>query len=178
EAWSVGSHTLDWKLGTLNTGVLLLSSFTAAQAVRYAQLGERGKVQLNLIITFLCAAGFMVIKAMEYNHKFHVGFFPGSHFAPTTEGLEELGKAISASHYGTGGIPYHIRSFFGLYFVMTGLHGLHVLIGMGLIVWMLVRNARGEFTKDFWTPIDIFALYWHLVDLIWIFLFPLIYLID
>ncbi len=178
EAWSVGSHTLSWKLGTLNTCVLLISSFTAAQAVRHAQLGERGKVQSYLIVTFVCAAAFMVIKYFEYTHKFHVGFFPGQYFNPTTEGYEEIARAIGASHYGTGELPYHIRSYFGLYFVMTGLHGVHVLIGMGLIVWMLIRNARGEFTKDFWTPIDIFALYWHLVDLVWIFLFPLMYLID
>jgi cytochrome c oxidase subunit 3 len=180
EAWSVGSHLLDWRMGALNTCVLLLSSFTAAQAVRYAQLGDRGKVQINLLITLLCAGGFMVVKYLEYTHKFHVGFFPGQYFAPNEHGLEEIAHAASplVSHHGHGGVPYHLRSFFGLYFVMTGLHGIHVLIGMGVIAWIMVRNARGEFSKDFFTPVDLVALYWHLVDLIWIFLFPLLYLID
>jgi cytochrome c oxidase subunit 3 len=180
EAWSVGSHLLDWRMGALNTCVLLFSSFTAAQAVRYAQLGERGKVQINLLITLLCAAAFMVVKYLEYSHKFHVGFFPGKFFAPNEHGLAEIAEKASplVSHYGTGTAPFHLRSFFGLYFVMTGLHGIHVLIGMGIIGWVMARNARGEFSKEFWTPVDLVALYWHIVDLVWIFLFPLLYLID
>ena len=102
-------------------------------------------------------------------------------------GIEELSHAVLGAHNaGAGAVvdgaamtyPYHLRSFFGIYFVMTGVHGLHVLIGIGIMVWIILRNERGEFSKDFFTPVDLVALYWHLVDLIWIYLFPLLYLID
>jgi len=179
-AWSVGSHLLDWRMGFLNTCVLLLSSFTAAQAVAEAQKGNKQKTTLLLAATIVLAGAFMVVKYFEYKHKFHVGFFPGEYFAPNAEGLEEIAHAAGLAHGTHGAVeaPYHLRSFFGVYFVLTGLHGLHVLIGMGIFLWIIARNQKGEFSKDFWTPVDLSALYWHLVDLIWIFLFPLLYLID
>ncbi|MCA9530183.1 MAG: cytochrome c oxidase subunit 3 family protein [Myxococcales bacterium] len=176
-AFSVGSHLLDWKMGMLNTLILLTSSFTAAQAVSYAQRGMPKRVGWMLILTILLAAGFMVVKYFEWNHKFHVGFLPGAHFKPDAEGMVAIGDAVKLAFHG-GGIGYHLRTFFGLYFVMTGLHGLHVLIGMGILAWIWVRNHRGEFSSEYWTPIEITALYWHLVDLVWIFLFPFLYLID
>jgi cytochrome c oxidase subunit III len=184
EAFSVGSHLLNWKWGALNTFVLLISSFTAAQAVRYSQIGDRSKTSLMLVLTILCAIGFMVVKYIEYTHKIHVGILPGRHFAPTAEGIEEVRHAVNVAHAmqdipeAMRGAPYHLRSFFGIYFVMTGLHGLHVVIGIGIMAWVLLRNMRGEFSAKFFTPVDLAALYWHLVDLIWIFLFPLVYLID
>ncbi|MFO0693582.1 MAG: cytochrome c oxidase subunit 3 family protein [Polyangiales bacterium] len=177
EAFSVGSHLLNWKMGALNTFVLLISSFTAAQAVRYSQLGDRGKTGAMLLVTIACAGIFMVVKYFEYTHKFHVGLLPGKYFAPNAEGMEEIVAAVGNAHH-SGGIPYHLRSFFGIYFVMTGLHGLHVLIGIGIIFWVWLRNQRGEFSSEFFTPVDLVALYWHLVDLIWIYLFPFLYLID
>ena len=202
EAFSVGSHLLNPIMGGINTCVLLISSFTAAMAVRYAQIGEQKRVTQMLVISLLCAFGFMIIKYFEYTHKFHVGFLPGKYFLcpnfslnaagictvpPDPHGLAELSDAvINASKAGVGSVvdgvavnyPYHLRSFFGIYFVMTGVHGLHVLIGIGVMVWIILRNERGEFSKDFFTPVDLVALYWHLVDLIWIYLFPLLYLID
>ncbi len=180
EAWSVGSHLLDWKMGFLNTCVLLLSSWTAAMAVSQAQQGKKKETSLYLAVTVLFAGVFMVVKYFEYQHKFHVGFFPGGYFEPTAEGLREI-SAASMNSFATGGesvLPYHLRSWFGIYFVLTGLHGLHVVIGMGLMIWVIFRNQRGEFSKEWWTPVDFVALYWHLVDLVWIFLFPLLYLID
>ncbi len=176
-AFSVGSHLLDWRMGALNTVVLLLSSFTAAMAVRSSQQGNQKQTSTYLIITIVCAFAFMVVKYFEYSHKIHVGILPGSLWNPTAEGLEEV-KAAAATSYVGEGLPYHIRTFFGIYFVMTGLHGIHVLVGIGVFIWILKRNMRGEFTREHFTAVDISALYWHLVDLIWIYLFPLLYLID
>ena len=184
-AFSVGSHLLDWRLGTLNTCVLLLSSFTAAMAVRSAQLGEGAKPGFNrttqwLVATVVLACVFLVVKYIEYSHKIHLGTLPGDYFRPTAEGVEELERAIAhtPAELGVREVPYHIRSFLGLYFIMTGVHGLHVLIGIGVFVWLARKAARGQFTDEYFTPVDLGALYWHLVDLIWIYLFPLLYLID
>lgn len=166
QAFSDGSHLLDSTMGLINTCVLLLSSLTAALAVRSAQKRDKQMVSVYLIITILCAFGFMIIKYLEYTHKFHVGYLPGIHFNPT-----EFPAGIEA-------VDYHTRSFFGVYFMMTGVHGVHVVVGIGVMIWMLIRNQRGEFENGYFTPIDLAALYWHLVDLIWIYLFPLLYLID
>lgn len=180
EAFSVGSHLLDWKMGGLNTVVLLTSSLTAALAVRSAQVGNRGQTNTYLIATIVLAGAFMVVKYFEYSHKIHAGLLPGSLWNPHGEGVEEVRHAINAAanSAGDGMLPYQIRTFFGIYFVMTGLHGLHVLIGMGLMVWMIMRNNKGAFSPEYNTPVDLTALYWHLVDLVWIYLFPLLYLID
>ncbi|MDH5491139.1 MAG: cytochrome c oxidase subunit 3 family protein [Myxococcales bacterium] len=177
EAFSIGSHLLDWRMGAANTVVLLLSSFTAAMAVRSAQVGDRKATGNYLLLTMVFAAVFMVVKYFEYAHKIHVGFLPGGHFAPTEEGMRELAEAVGTSFHGEG-VAYHLRSYFGIYFVMTGIHGLHVLVGIGLMFWLWLKNRRGEFSKEYFTPVDCTALYWHLVDLIWIYLFPLLYLID
>lgn len=166
EAWSVGSHELDWKMGTVNTLVLLFSSLTAVLAVRSAQLGERAKTSMYILVTIACACIFLVVKYFEYSHKFHAGLLPGEHFAPV------------AGHTVATVFPPGSAAFFSVYFMATGVHGLHVIIGIGVLFWIFLRNQRGEFTKDFWTPVDLVALYWHLVDLIWIYLFPFLYLID
>ena len=166
EAWSVGSHELDWKLGTANTLVLLFSSLTAVLAVRSAQLGERKKTSMYILITIACACIFLVVKYFEYTHKFHAGLLPGNYFAPV------------AGHTNSTVFPPGSASFFSVYFMATGVHGIHVLVGIGVLLWIWRRNESGEFTKDFWTPVDLVALYWHLVDLIWIYLFPFLYLID
>jgi cytochrome c oxidase subunit 3 len=164
-------------MGGANTIVLLFSSFTAAMGVRSSQLGRRKATSTFLAITIACAFIFLVVKYFEYGHKFHAGLLPGKFFGhpmegifgpiPTGENLEEAAE-----------LPARAHIFFSLYFVMTGVHALHVIVGIGVLIWMFVRNQRGEFSKDYFTPIDISALYWHLVDLIWIYLFPLLYLID
>lgn len=182
EAFSLGSRLLDWRWGTLNTFVLLISSFTAAQAVATAQVGDRKKTTIYLLITLACAFGFMIIKYIEYTHKFHVGFLPGRFFQPTEEGWVEI-AAAAQNAYGMESAPpgtyaNHVRSYLGIYFAGTGLHAIHVSIGIGLMIWVLIRNLKGEFTAEFWTPVDLVALYWHLVDLIWIYMFPFLYLID
>jgi cytochrome c oxidase subunit III len=182
EAWSLGSRLLDWRLGMLNTFVLLISSFTAAQAVASAQRGEQKKTTIYLAITLACAAAFMVVKYFEYSHKIHIGLLPGRLFNPTEEGWAEMtvaaGNSFGMETAPAGTYANHLRSYLGLYFMATGLHGIHVLVGMGVITWIMLRNIRGEFTPEFWTPVDLVALYWHLVDLVWIYLFPFLYLID
>lgn len=158
EAFLEGSHHLSWKLGALNTVFLIASSFTMVMAVRSAQVNHR-KASINyLIATFGFALSFMCVKAVEYSAKIHHGLLPGRWFS--AEGVSD---------------KLHI--FFGIYFVATGLHGLHVLVGMGLIGWLIYRSIKGEFHSEFFTPLEMVGLYWHLVDLVWIFLFPLLYLI-
>jgi cytochrome c oxidase subunit 3 len=159
------SHQLDKVMGGTNTCVLLFSSFAAAMAVRSSQLGKQKQTGNWLLLTILCAFGFLLIKYFEYSHKFHTGLLPGQYFAP--HDLHGHGPPL----------PANAHIFFSIYFVMTGLHGLHVVIGIGILVWIYIRNARGDFSKEFFTPVDISALYWHLVDLVWIYLFPLLYLV-
>ena len=114
---------------------------------------------MMLLATLAFAAGFLVIKYFEYGHKFHDGLLPGQFF------------------HATGFHTAHPSVFFSIYFTMTGIHGLHVVIGMGLIMWILLRNQKGEFSGRFYAPVEGVGLYWHLVDLVWIFLFPLLYLV-
>ena len=153
---------LDWRLGGLNTIVLLTSSLTVALAVREAQLREPDgpvfKMVAYLFVTIVCAGAFLAIKYVEYSHKIHEGYLPGRLFSG--EGLMDQAQL-----------------FFSIYFCMTGLHGFHVLIGVGLLTWILLRAKRGDFHKDYYVSLENAGLYWHLVDLIWIYLFPLLYLI-
>jgi cytochrome c oxidase subunit 3 len=146
-------------LGGTNTVVLIVSSLTMALAIRSMQLGHKKQTIWFLLATFLLASTFMVIKYFEYTHKIHLGQLPGHWYSFT----------------GVEGTNPHI--FFSAYFLMTGLHGFHVLGGMGLILWLIIRTNKGHFSPDYYTPIEMTGLYWHLVDLIWIFLFPLFYLI-
>lgn len=164
-------HFLDKKMGALNTVVLLFSSLMAALAVRSAQTGKRTQTTLYLVVTLLCAAGFLVVKYFEYSHKIHDGLLPGYYFG-------HPGFDLSKSSAVAAQLPPRANMFFGLYFVMTGLHGLHVLVGMGILTWVLVKNLRGAFSPQYFTPVDVGALYWHLVDLVWIYLFPLLYLVS
>ena len=139
---------------------------TAVLAVRSAQLGKKGEVSAYILVTIACACVFLVVKYFEYSHKFEAGLLPGHYFAPV------------AGHTHSNIFPPGSAAFFSVYFMATGVHGVHVVVGIGVLFWIWLRNQRGEFTKDFWTPVDLVALYWHLVDLIWIYLFPFLYLID
>ena len=158
------SHQLNKLMGGANTIVLLFSSLTAALAVRSSQVGNKKATSRFLLITMVCACAFLVIKFFEYRHKFETGCLPGPYFHP-----HEL------SHGAT--LPGNAHIFYSIYFMMTGVHGVHVLIGIGVIFWIWRRNERGDFSKEYFTPVDLVALYWHLVDLVWIYLFPLLYLI-
>lgn len=151
---------LDVSLGALNTVVLLFSSLTVVLAIHAAQQNKKKWVVINLVITIACAATFLVVKYFEYSHKFHAGLLPGMYF---TNGV------ISN--------PDQAHIYFGIYFLMTGLHGIHVLIGVIVLTWLLLRTIRGDFSSQYYLPLELGGLYWHLVDVIWIFLFPLLYLI-
>ncbi len=161
DMFAEGAKSLDWKMGFVNTLVLIFSSFTMAISISYIQKNEQKKAVIALGTTVLCGAIFMVIKYFEYAHKFHLGLLPGKF-------LDVAG--VGAEHANLG-------LYFGFYYCMTGLHGLHVLIGMGLITWCMIRTMRGDFHGQYWIPVEGVGLFWHIVDLIWIFLFPLLYLV-
>jgi cytochrome c oxidase subunit 3 len=231
--------------GTVNTFLLISSSFTMAWGVRAAQLNQQKLLITCLVLTLLGAAGFLVVKSIEYTNKWDEHVWVGSwnrfnadndasyatppppqpivrstpdlpppapsatavaddanagvdisqtkprydygldqHLqvgvsapkteekpVPEAEEIDERYKALSASD------QWHVSTFFSCYFLMTGLHGIHVIVGMGLISWLLIRALKKDFSSEYFTPVDLIGLYWHLVDLIWIFLFPLLYLI-
>ena len=156
-----GATFLDWKLGALNTVVLLISSLTMALSIYYVQKAKNAKAQLCLWLTLLCGFIFMGVKYIEYSHKLHLGLAPGGLFSYTEAATLE-------------GLPL----YFSFYYCMTGLHGLHVLIGMLLIFWMIIRAKKKHFNPSYYTPLECVGLFWHLVDLIWIYLFPLLYLVE
>ncbi|OQW50582.1 MAG: cytochrome C oxidase subunit III [Proteobacteria bacterium SG_bin7] len=155
-----GSRSLNWKLGMLNTGVLILSSFTMAMGIYYLQHNQKIKAVINLWITVACGAVFMVVKYFEWTHKFEHGIKAGKFF--TAHDFSYSNQAL----------------YYSLYYTMTGLHGTHVLVGMGLIIWVAIKAAKGHFGSHYYTPVEGVGIFWHLVDLIWIYLFPLLYLID
>jgi cytochrome c oxidase subunit 3 len=153
-------HHLDKVMGGINTLVLITSSLTMALAVRSAQTANQKATTILLALTIFCAFIFLVVKYFEYSHKIHEGLLPGGMF--TAEGFLH---------------PKQASIFFAVYFMMTGVHGLHVVIGIGLITWILVRNTKGHFSGRYYSPVENVGLYWHLVDLVWIYLFPLLYLV-
>ncbi len=159
DSWVEGGALLDWKMGAINTIVLLFSSFTMALAVRETQLGNNKKALKLVVVTTLCAFAFLVIKYFEYSGKIHHGLFP------------------SEAMWSYDAQTNNLRLFMVVYFIMTGLHGIHILIGIGLMFWLMKRLKNEEFSKDYYTAVEGVGLYWHIVDLIWIYLFPLMYLI-
>ena len=159
--FALASSSLNVYIGAANTVVLLCSSFTMVLAVRAAQLGQRKAIVAFLILTLILGGVFLGVKAYEWNEKFQEHHVPGPSFH--LEGTNEQG---------------HAQLFFSLYFAMTGLHALHMVIGVGILSYMIWEAKQGVFNSEYYTPVDISGLYWHFVDIIWIFLFPLLYLID
>jgi len=158
-AFRAASHELDVGLGTFNTIVLLTSSLTMALAVHGAQVSRRGMTIVCLILTMVLGSVFLGVKAYEYWHKWHEHLIPGPGFV---------------FH---GPDPHNAQLFFSLYFAMTGLHALHMVIGIGLLAILTLRTGQGMFNRLYYTPVEVSGLYWHFVDLVWIFLFPLLYLL-
>ena len=161
--FAVASSSLDVYIGAANTIVLLCSSLTMVLAVRAAALGRRNGVILFLILTLILGGVFLGVKAYEWNNKFVEHHVPGPSFH--FEGLspDQQGNA---------------QIFFSLYFAMTGLHALHMVIGVGILSTLIYQANKGKFSAAYMTPVDVSGLYWHFVDIIWIYLFPLLYLID
>jgi len=223
EVFVFGHHFLDKNLGALNTVILICSSLTAAWAVRAAQLKQIRMLKLMLVLTMLCAFGFLGVKGVEYEHKWKHGLLWASQYQPQGEhgeaedasGLETVESEegapaedgvtapavddadrskIPPAAEGPSGLvqedtegtesdaieiePANAQVFFSIYFLMTGLHGIHVLGGIGAFIWLLLGARRGDFDSGHFTRVDMVALYWHLVDLISIYLFLLLYLID
>ncbi|HLK62790.1 MAG TPA: cytochrome c oxidase subunit 3 family protein [Bryobacteraceae bacterium] len=162
--FAIASTSLNVYIGAANTVVLLCSSFTMVLAVRAAQLGQRRAIIVFLVLTLALGTVFLGVKAYEWKEKFEEHHIPGQ-AAFHLEG-------VSADQQG------HAQLFFSLYFAMTGLHALHMVIGAGILTVLIFQARRGKFTADYMTPVDVAGLYWHFVDIIWIFLFPLLYLID
>lgn len=247
EVFTYSSHYLNTLMGGVNTCVLILSSITMALAVRFAQTNKKNAMLICLVLTFMGAVGFMVIKYFEYSHKIHENLVWGKSFYvppeseegqaermilekplpsapaallvvnPATDAVPTLvttpvveASAIKAAssapkglatarqeakaehlpvaehdlalahptlHLADPKMPANSHMFFAIYYCMTGLHGIHVLAGMVMLGWLIWRGARGDFNSNYFTPVDVGGLYWHIVDLIWIFLFPLFYLI-
>ena len=161
--FAVASTSLDVYLGAANTIVLLCSSFTMVLAVRAAQLGRQRAIVVFLILTLLLGGVFLGVKAFEWKAKFEEHHIPGATFHLDKVAPDQQG---------------HAQLFFSLYFAMTGLHALHMVIGVGILTALIIQARKGKFTADYMTPVDVAGLYWHFVDIIWIFLFPLLYLID
>ncbi|MFZ0820512.1 MAG: cytochrome c oxidase subunit 3 family protein [Candidatus Acidiferrales bacterium] len=163
-AFEAGSRLLDIKLGATNTAVLIASSLTMALAVHAAQTGRRKALVTFLLLTMVLGATFLGIKYMEYAHKWENFLVPGIRFSPHLI----LPSGVT--------LP-NVQLFFCFYFAMTGLHALHMIIGLGLMAFLVGKALRGRFSKDYFTPVEVSGLYWHFVDIVWIFLFPLLYLI-
>ena len=167
--FGAASKTLDVRLGATNTVVLICSSLTVVLAVWAAQTGRRRMLVGNLALTLVLGLVFLGIKGIEYKQKFDENHVPGAsfHFDETIPG-----------HPDQHANPQHAQIFFALYFIMTGLHALHMIVGIGIFLWLLILAWKGRFTPEYNTPVEIGGLYWHFVDIIWIYLFPLLYLID
>jgi len=160
DTFRFASHTLNLTMGTINTIVLISSSFTVAMAHHMVKKGNNKAAAGLLVFTIICALAFLCIKAFEYQHKFAEGALPGKWFT-----FEEM-----------KGMP-GANMFFTIYFLTTGLHAFHVIVGMTILVWVLKKVVKGQVDADYNIPVELGGLYWHLVDLVWIFLFPLLYLI-
>jgi cytochrome c oxidase subunit 3 len=158
-AFAEASNHMDIVLGTINTAVLIGSSLTVVLAVHAAHEGKQTALLVFLALTVLLGLVFLGIKFTEYAHKFDEQLFPGMNF-----------------HY-EGQNPRHAAIFFSFYFAMTGLHALHMIIGIGIFLTLMFFAWRGRYSPHYFTPVEMSGLYWHFVDLIWIFLFPLFYLL-
>jgi cytochrome c oxidase subunit III len=171
-AYIIGSRHLNITLGTINTFVLLFSSLTMALAVHAAQEGKRKKLVLFLIVTMILGAAFLGIKAIEWGTDYREGLVPGLAWFYFQENARAAAQVAAA-----GITPNHVMMYFVIYFCMTGLHALHMVIGLtivGITTWM---SSRGAFENGNEQPVEIVGLYWHLIDIVWVFLFPLLYLI-
>ena len=168
--FGAASKSINAALGGTNTAVLICSSLTVVLAIWAAQTARRGLLLAMLALTMLFGLGFLGIKGIEYKDKFDEHHVPGASFS-----FQNVPIPGHPDQYAN---PRHAEIFFSLYFIMTGLHALHMIVGLGIFTWLFVMAWKGRFTPDYHTPLEIGGLYWHFVDIIWIYLFPLLYLID
>jgi cytochrome c oxidase subunit III len=164
DVFSDASKTINLLPGAINTVVLIASSLTMALSVWASQAGRKKALTIFLIATLVLGSVFLGIKGYEYHQKYVEHHIPGWNFN------FEPGADVATNA--------HAQLFFSLYFGMTGLHALHMIVGAGLLIWLIKQSLRGRFTPEYNTPVENIGLYWHFVDIVWIFLFPLLYLID
>ncbi|HKW57064.1 MAG TPA: cytochrome c oxidase subunit 3 family protein [Candidatus Acidoferrum sp.] len=193
QIFAFSSRTIDLKWGAINTIVLIASSLTMAMSVWAAQAGKKKLITFFLLLTLGLGSVFLFIKGIEYHAKYVEYHVPGMRFDmyycannPAACGLsgEDLArekaelKDVEKKSGGPVAVNAHSQLFFSLYFGMTGLHALHMIVGAGLLVWLIAQSLKSRFTPQYHTPVENIGLYWHFVDIVWIYLFPLLYLID
>jgi cytochrome c oxidase subunit III len=188
-AFGAGSNTLDLQLGGFNTVVLILSSLTMAMSVWAAQTGMKKLITSMLIATLFLGCVFLGVKVIEYKQKFDHHLIPGKSFdmryvsqhpelSKTPEIAAQEKEEIEKAFEKDPDLNAHAQLYFSLYFGMTGLHALHMIVGAGLLLWLIKDSVAGRYTPQYNTPVETVGLYWHFVDIVWIYLFPLLYLID
>jgi cytochrome c oxidase subunit III len=177
---SASNHLSIW-LGGINTVILICSSFTMALTVYCTQIGKRRLQVAFLILTMIFGAGFLGIKAVEYRDKYRDNLIPGNlipghPFNPTVQ-QEGAPYNEHALHLLEGATVKQVELFYWIYFAMTGMHALHMIIGLGIMSFLLYFSIKGWYGPEYHNPLEISGLYWHFVDIVWIFLFPLLYLL-
>ena len=198
EAFAEASRRLSLFWGGLNTAVLIGSSLTMALAVRCAQTNSRKWTVNWLILTMILGCVFLGVKVIEYRDKFANYEVPGAtynwnyheeHEAAAAAGAGEHAAAAPEGGESAEAAAHHVKMtpdqlqrttqlYFSLYFTMTGLHALHMIIGVGLMLVITGMAWKGKFDDQYYTPVEMAGLYWHFVDIVWIFLFPLLYLVE
>lgn len=178
EAFISASHHLDMWLGFLNTAILLTSSLFVALAVRAAQMDHQTTIVRCLSATILLGTVFLGIKGFEYHQKFEDNLVPGVNFEfiPPIElvgGVEKMNRKDSINSVDAN----HAQLFFAMYFALTGLHAIHMIIGLVVFGALVFMAWNRSFSSTYYTPLEVGGLYWHFVDIIWVFLFPLLYLV-
>jgi cytochrome c oxidase subunit 3 len=173
-AFHEGGYLLDHRLGFLNTLVLLVSSLTMAYAVHSAAEGASRKIVLYLSVTWLLGLTFLVVKGFEWAHDYHVGLIPAVNWN-FFENPANVSRLEGLASHGLG--PEQVLLYFVVYFSMTGLHAIHMVAGLIVVGWFIYLAARGHFERGNDQPVEILGLYWHFVDIVWVFLFPLLYLV-
>lgn len=180
-SFASASNHLDITLGAVNTAVLIVSSFTMALAVYFTQVGKQRPQVLCLLLTLVLGLTFLGIKAVEYRDKYtdHLipgQLIPGNPFDPI---IQKEGEPLDHHklHLLPGATVKNVEMFYWIYFAMTGMHALHMIIGAGLLSFLLINSIRGRYDPEYHSPVEVIGLYWHFVDIVWIFLFPLLYLL-
>jgi cytochrome c oxidase subunit 3 len=190
--FAAASRSINLPVGAINTAVLICSSLTVAMAVRSAQLGKR-KAQVPLLLaTLFFGLVFLGVKAYEWTEKYQEHHIPGMGFNAISGkgdlrevkgneellGLDKLKDDPAKLQAREAEIQQHSQIFFSLYFALTGMHAIHMIVGVGIFAVITWMAHKGQFTPEYHTPLEIAGLYWHFVDIVWIYLFPLLYLID
>jgi cytochrome c oxidase subunit 3 len=176
-AFAAASSTLNVPLGALNTAVLICSSLTMALAIRSAQVNWRKGTMLFLVLTMVLGGVFLGVKAVEYHDKFVEHHVPGHILNTPFNFVLENAHEARTMQAADADYRRHTEIFFSLYFIMTGIHATHMIIGLGILAVLLFYSWRGKFDSEYYNPLEMTGLYWHFVDIVWIFLFPLLYLL-